>query len=322
MLWRLALVLPRRLLPDAETRLEGLTLAVTAMNAEGLDTREDAPDDPWRLTCFVNAQTLAQARAVLEGIAGTLTPRPQIAAEAVIETDWAAASAASFAPQRIGRFVVHGAHVTAPPHGVRLKIDAGSAFGTGEHATTRLCLKGLEALSKRMRARRILDLGTGSGILAIAAAHLWPASIIGSDNDPRATRAAERARRANRLAGCLRFLTAEGLEARAIERARPYDLVVANILLRPLLRLAPGMARALAPGGYLLLSGVLAQQQAALIAACRAQGLALETRLAEGEWRALILRKRACAGAGPRAAPEQYPNGGNRTVPSVRMKLL
>jgi ribosomal protein L11 methyltransferase len=211
--------------------------------------------------------------------------------ERVPDRDWLAENRRAFPPVRIGRFFVHGSHRKGPaPAGmIALEIDAATAFGTGEHPSTRGCLLALDALARRRRFRRPLDIGTGSGVLAIAAAKLLHRRVLASDVDCAAVRVAAHHVRRNGLARGVRLLCAPGYRSRAVGRAR-YDLVFANILARPLALMARDLGRAIMPGGVAVLAGLLTRQEAFVLAAHRAQGLALERRLVIDGWSTLILR--------------------------------
>lgn len=226
--------------------------------------------------------------ALLSGVTAPLARRP-VAAEG-----WLARSYASFPEQRVGRrFALRGSHLRGPtvPGRITLVLDAGAAFGSGEHGSTRGCLRALEALAPR-RPRRVLDLGTGSGVLAMAAARLWHRRVLAADVDPWAVRVAAANARQNRLAPLLRCVRANGWQGPVVRGGGPYDLVLANILARPLCAMARDLARHLAPGGRVVLAGLLAGQARAVLAAHRRGGLALVARLAEGPWTTLILRGR------------------------------
>jgi ribosomal protein L11 methyltransferase len=174
-----------------------------------------------------------------------------------------------------------------------LLIVAATAFGSGEHDTTRLCLEALQELARQRRVRRPLDVGCGSGILSLAAALLWRVPVLGSDLDPESVRVARDNARLNRLRSLVTIVGGNGYGAPAIRRRAPFDLIVANILARPLCRLAPDLARHLEPGGVAILSGLLIEQEAQVAAAHRAQGLALVGRRRSRAWSALILRRPA-----------------------------
>ena len=207
---------------------------------------------------------------------------------------WLARTYESFPEQLVGRrFAVRGTHLDGPGTSGRLllTLDAGVAFGSGEHGSTRGCLRALEAVAWR-RPRRILDLGTGSGILAMAAARLLHRAVLGTDIDPWSVRVARANATMNQLGGLLRFRQANGWRCRAVKAGAPYDLVFANILARPLCRMAGDLAAHLAPGGTVILAGLLDTQARWVLAAHRRHGLRLERTLREDRWTTLVLRKR------------------------------
>jgi ribosomal protein L11 methyltransferase len=218
----------------------------------------------------------------------------------VAEADWIAQSLAGLKPVRAGRFVVHGAHDRAhvAANAIGIEIEAALAFGTGHHGTTRGCLMALDALAKRRRARRVLDVGTGSGVLAIAAARNFRTGVVASDIDRQAVAAARSNARINRVAGFVTTLRATGTRSGAITRRAPYDLIFANILLGPLTRLAVPLARLSHAGTTVVLSGLLPGHANAALAIYRAQGLALERRLTLEGWATLVLQKRSRPGRG------------------------
>jgi ribosomal protein L11 methyltransferase len=207
--------------------------------------------------------------------------------------DWVSEVEKSFPPFCIGRFYVHGSHAPGPaPHGqIALEVNAGAAFGSGEHATTSACLLALSQLARKQRFRRVLDMGCGSGILAIGAAKLWKTPVIGIDIDPVSARVARENARINRTHAFTRFAADDGYQSLLMQRHAPYDLIIANILARPLMSMAPDLARNLAAGGTVILSGLLASQEAMVLSAHRAQGLALVRRIHRNGWSALILQK-------------------------------
>jgi len=209
------------------------------------------------------------------------------------DVDWIKLSQEGLPPVRAGRFFVYGAHDAGTvPHGViPIKIEAGLAFGTGHHETTALCLHVLSDLSKRRRFANVLDLGCGTGLLAIGAAKLWRKSVLASDIDPVAVEVTNENARANGEAPLIRALTADGLDHPALAGKAPYDLVIANILAGPLTRLAPAIARALAPGGMVVLSGLLQWQENLVLSFYRPHGLQLRNARREGVWSALTLER-------------------------------
>ena len=208
---------------------------------------------------------------------------------------WLARTQAAFPEQRVGRrFAVHGTHQEggAPPGRILLRLDAGLAFGSGEHGSTRGCLRALERVARR-HPRRILDLGTGSGILAIAAAKLLRRPVLATDIEPWAVRVAGENARLNGVGHQVRPLLASGWRGRAVRAAGPYDLVMANILARPLCLMARDLARNLAPGGVATLSGLLTWQARMVLAAHRRQGLRLIGSIQDGNWTSLIVQRSA-----------------------------
>ena len=234
---------------------------------------------------------LVAALAVAELLSGH---SPVITRGTVPVGGWLARTKAAFPEQHIGRrFVVRGSHISAPPipGRITLTLDAGLAFGTGEHNSTRGCLLALEQVARRHRPRRILDLGTGSGVLAIAAAKLLHRPVLASDIDPRAARVAAANARLNGVATLVRAIRADGWADKRIRRGAPYDLVFANILARPLCAMAHSLAQGLAPGGVAILAGLLTVQAEWVLSAHRRAGLVLRSRLADGAWTTLILQR-------------------------------
>ena len=215
----------------------------------------------------------------------------RIVEERLLERDWLLENRRAFPPLRIGRFFIHGSHWQgAPPAGaIAVEIDAATAFGTGEHPSTRGCLLALDLLARRRRFRRPLDVGTGSGVLAIAAAKRLHHKVLASDIDCGAVRVASHHVRRNGLAGRVRLVCTAGYRSRALRRL-DYDLIFANILARPLALMARDLARAIRPGGVAVLAGLLRRQEALVLAAHRAQGLALMRRLVIEGWSTLVLR--------------------------------
>jgi ribosomal protein L11 methyltransferase len=223
----------------------------------------------------------------LTGVAATLERRHTPA------EGWLARTRAGFPEQQIGqRFAVRGTHLSGPatPGRITLTLDAGLAFGSGEHGSTRGCLRALEHVAHR-HPRRIIDVGTGSGILAMAAARLLRRRVLATDIEPWSVRVAEQNVRLNRLPHLVRPLLADGWRNVGVRRAGPYDLVFANILARPLCAMARDLAANLAPGGTAILSGLLTTQARWVLVAHRRRGLQLERRLTEGVWATLVLRR-------------------------------
>jgi ribosomal protein L11 methyltransferase len=213
------------------------------------------------------------------------------------DQDWIKLSQEGLPPVRAGRFFVYGAHDAGqvPPGVIAIRIEAGLAFGTGHHETTALCLGALSDLSKRRRFDNVLDLGCGTGLLAIGAAKLWRKPVLASDIDVVAVEVTRENAAANGEAPLVRALTADGLTHPVLAQKAPYDLIIANILASPLTRLAPDIARSLAPGGMALLSGLLAWQENMVTSFYRPQGLIYRGARRSGSWSALLLERPAAA---------------------------
>lgn len=234
--------------------------------------------------------TLAGALAIAEIVTGVSADLQRTHTEA---EGWLARTYSSFPEQLVGkRFAVRGTHLTGPgaPGRMGLTLDAGLAFGSGEHGSTRGCLRAFERIAHR-KPRRILDMGTGSGILAMAAARLLRGKVLGTDIEPWSVRVATANAALNQLTPQLRFILANGWKDRRVLAAAPYDLVFANILARPLCLMAKDLAAHLAPGGTVILAGLLNTQVRRVLAAHRRHGLWLEFSLREGPWTTLVLRK-------------------------------
>jgi ribosomal protein L11 methyltransferase len=274
-----------------------------------LMTSEADPASPeaWRLDAYFSARPSAEMVAMLRALAPSAgDAEPAVAP--VEDEDWVTLSQAGLEPIRAGRFFVHTpAHRgAAPPDAISLEIDAGRAFGTGQHETTSGCLVALS----RLRAggasfSDIIDLGTGTGLLAFAALRLWPAArVAASDIDPVAIEVTEENAAINRVRlgrprGHVELAIAAGLDHPRLKLRAPYDLVIANILAGPLVELAPSVAAALAPGGRLILAGLLDHQAARVAGAYRREGLMLTGRVDRGEWPTLVMRKRRPLGRRP-----------------------
>lgn len=208
-------------------------------------------------------------------------------------TDWEAKVAQDFPPLTIGRFFVAGSHsdVAAPHAALRLVIDASAAFGTGEHGTTEGCLRAIEHLCKQRRFFRMMDMGCGTAILALGMHALTKRAVMAIDNDPVAVRVAREHVRMNRATRFVRAEVGNGYKHRPARAKAPYDLLVANILARPLMRMAHEASQHLSARGVMVLSGLLHEQEAMVLSAHRMQGLYLRTRLRVGKWSILVLSR-------------------------------
>lgn len=253
---------------------------------------------PWQLY-LAEAPEEAELERLIEiacDVAGIDAALPY-SLDRLLETDWVAESQKSLPPIVAGRFRIRGSHVTepAPPGAVDLLIDANAAFGTGRHETTRGCLLALQDIAKRRPPGRpvtpILDMGCGSGVLAMAAAKLWPCRVLGVDNDAPSIRVARDNVRANSVADTVELLCADGFRDARVKRAGPYELILANILAEPLCCMAQDVARHLAQSGTVVLSGLLTPQERQVIARYRATGLKLVRRYRLAEWSTLVLKR-------------------------------
>jgi ribosomal protein L11 methyltransferase len=265
--------------------------------AGALSAFETGPES-WRVEAYTPASLLTPevtARLSLAAVSGGALV--DIAEMPLAERDWLAENRLAFPPLRIGRFFLHGSHYRdgVPAGAVGIEVDAAAAFGTGEHPSTRACLMALDDIARRRRPRRPLDIGTGTGILAIAAARTLRRRVVARDIDAGAVRTARRNIARNGVAGVVRVGRAPGYRGRELRR-RDYDLVFANILAVPLALLAAELAKKLAPGGRAILSGLLRRQEPIVLAPHRGCGIVLERRLIVDGWSTLILRPRRRSG--------------------------
>lgn len=235
----------------------------------------------------------APDEVALDLLAAVHGARPFVVSE-VPEIDWVAKVRRELAPVVAGRFFVHGSHdADAVPAGAEpLLIEAAMAFGTGHHGTTLGCLRALDRMVARGEVRhRVADIGAGTAVLAMAAARVWPGTVIASDIDPVAVEVAQANVEANGLAGRVLCIEAAGLDSPALAAAAPFDLVFANILKGPLIALAPDMARAVAPGGQVILSGILVEQAEEVAGVYARAGFNPAEREDIGDWSTLVLTR-------------------------------
>lgn len=253
----------------------------------------EQPGGRWDVTLhFAEAPDKALVREFVAGAAGDEAAQA-ITFDTVEARDWVRASLEDLAPVPAGRFVVHGQHDRArvPPNKIGIEIEAALAFGTGHHGTTRGCLLLLDHVLKAYLPRRVLDLGTGTGVLAIAAAKALHDQVLASDIDPSSVRVARENARLNETGALITTVCATGFAAPQFAQKGPFDLVLANILANPLRQLATPMAQHLAPSAMVILSGLLTPQAAGVIAAYRARGLVPLRHLKIEGWSSLLLRK-------------------------------
>jgi ribosomal protein L11 methyltransferase len=263
---------------DVDPRLEGVTYSII---------EEDEARDVWRIDAFPTSDAEADdLRHHLGGFAGL-----KIVTEKLADADWLEMALSGLPPVRAGGFFIYGVHDRGrtPASTVNLRIEAGAAFGTGHHGTTVGCLLAYDALLKAARFPKVLDVGTGTGVLAIAAARTGSRLTVGTDIDPVSVRIARENAKVNRTGG--RFVRANGLAHPTVRAGAPYDLVFANILARPLVWLATDIGSALKPGGIAILSGLLRSQARFVLAAYLSRGFRLQRRLGRDAWATLVLRR-------------------------------
>jgi ribosomal protein L11 methyltransferase len=253
----------------------------------------ERPDGRWDITVhFAAPPDEAQIRGLVGIAAGDEVAR-DIAFDTVEAKDWVKATLEELVPVHAGRFIVHGHHDRAKikPNKLGIEIEAALAFGTGHHGTTRGCLLLLDQVLKSRAPRRVLDLGTGTGVLAIAAAKALRRRVLASDIDPLSVRVAAENARLNGVGNLIETIGATGFSAPQFAGHGPFDLVLANILANPLRQMATPMASHLAPSALVILSGLLPHQAQGVIAAYRARGLVLKRHLQIEGWSSLLLRR-------------------------------
>lgn len=299
--WKLTALAPRARIEAALLRHEDAFDWDPDIVISGSEIAEYRPDD-WQLEAWLPRKPTSRDRAAIAALFAA--PAPRFIQERLPDTDWLTHSQQGLEPIRAGRFHVHTPeHPPLSEPGLRdFCIPASQAFGTGQHATTAGCLEMLGAMKARgVVVRNCADIGTGTGLLAFAALHLWPRALAtASDIDAVCVTVVSDNARANGVAlgarpGELTMLVADGMEHPLLKARGPYDLVIANILAGPLIDLAPHFARSLVPGGHLLLAGLLESQEAQVRRACRRAGLRIAERLVNGDWSILWLRKRGGA---------------------------
>ncbi|MGB4100487.1 MAG: 50S ribosomal protein L11 methyltransferase [Alphaproteobacteria bacterium] len=288
-LWRVHLDVPVANAEIFGAVLEDEALALTVMQPP----RQDRARIEAIFAIQPDQGTLNARLAIIAAVHGVDAPACVI--ESVPPQDWLRLVAQASPPRRIGRLVVYGTHDAGkiPPYIPSLHIDAATAFGTGEHPSTHMCLLLLQEWLRRRRPRRILDIGCGSGILALAAARLAHSQALAIDCDPESVRMTRNNVRQNGVESYIRVIRGDGYRAGIVRQRRPYDLIFANIFARPLVQMADDLQRHLAPGGVAILAGLLRSQAAMVQSAHRMQRLHLLRRIHMGEWAALLLvRKR------------------------------
>ncbi|RAK66467.1 50S ribosomal protein L11 methyltransferase [Phenylobacterium kunshanense] len=275
---------PRTVAEAAAEAIEN-NLATEAVTFSILE--EDEERDVWRIDAFPNdPDERAAAVEILKGY-----PELRTVVEKLADADWLAMALSGLPPVRAGRFFVYGAHDKglAPASTVNLRIEAGAAFGTGHHGTTVGCLQAFHDLLKAQRFERVLDVGCGTGVLAIAAARTGSRIAVGTDIDAPSVRIANENAALNQCDA--RFVHASGLNDQKVRAEGPYDLVFANILAPPLVALSQDIKLALKPGGIAILSGLLRTQERRVLAAYMSKGFRLVRRLHRDAWATLVLKR-------------------------------
>jgi ribosomal protein L11 methyltransferase len=263
---------------DVDALLEGATYSIL---------EEDEDKGVWRIDAFpTTSEEADRLREVLAGFSALKTTT-----EVLADADWLAMALSGLPPVRAGRFFVYGMHDRGrtSPNNVNLRIEAGAAFGTGHHGTTVGCLLAYDRLLKRRRFGKVLDVGAGTGVLAIAAARCGATTAVGTDIDRISVRISRENAKVNKVDA--RFVHASGLGHRLVTEHAPYDLVFANILAWPLVKLAEPIRRAVRPGGYIVLSGLLRTQERFVRTAYLNRGFRLTDRIRRDAWSALVLRR-------------------------------
>ena len=304
-LWRVSLTVQARALDACEEILgpalgapghesDDWIMGVHAYSTVPLDPNaEEKPERLWRIEALcADEPDIPALRLGLKPIATAFDfDLPEITSEEVESIDWVQAALVSHPPVKAGRFHVHGQHEPVKPRSqaIDIIVDAGRAFGTGNHQSTQGCLMALDDLARRHKFRNVADLGAGSGILSFAVAKRWRVPVVGIDIDPVAADFAHDYAELNGLADLTKFVAGDGLAHPLLRGSGPYDLILANILARPLKRLAPDIRKYLKPGGRVVLAGLLDRQERYVLAAYAAQGIRLEKRICLKEWTTLVL---------------------------------
>lgn len=299
MSWKITAFAPRHVIEGALLAHEDAWDWDADIVISGSEIAEDKPDD-WRLEAWLSEKPgKAEKAAIASLFAGG---PPKFAIEKLPDVDWLTSSQQGLEPIRAGAFHVHTPdHPALTEPGLRdYCIPASQAFGTGQHATTAGCLAMLTHMKAQgLVVRNLADIGTGTGLLAFAGLHLWPRALAtASDIDQVCLTVVDDNASANCVpmgggAGEVTMLVADGMDHPLLEARGPFDLVIANILAGPLIGMAPDFAKALVPGGHLLLAGLLETQEAQVRRACRMAGMRLAARLVNGDWSILWLRKRS-----------------------------
>jgi ribosomal protein L11 methyltransferase len=263
--------------------------------ATGAASAFEITPDEWQLDAYprsplLSAELRAQLALAAAAAGGAVL---ELAEQRLRDRDWLTENQLSFPPLRVGRFFIYGSHFrgVVPAGTIGIAVDAATAFGTGEHPSTRACLLALDCLARRRRFRKPLDIGTGTGILSIAAAKLLHRKVLATDVDPGAARVARHNAARNGVARLVQVHRASGYRDRGLRKSR-HDLILSNILARPLAQMARDLARTLAPDGRAVLSGLLRRHEPLVLAPHRSCGIVLDQRLMINGWSTLVMRQR------------------------------
>ncbi len=285
--WTLVVEVPKEAAETFERALAPLANATSVFEIPGSLL--------WRVEAFAVSQPDEDAVVGAVALAAELSglPEPEIRVLPLPAIDWVAENQKSFQPIVAGRFFVHPTHYEGaiPPGATALAIDAGPAFGTGSHGSTIGCLRALEFLSRRPPRGRILDLGCGTGILALAIAKRWRRRVLAADIDPDAVATAQKNVILNRATPFVRTVRSDGLASGPVARQGPYGLIVANILARPLVDMAADIRRCIAPGGTVVLSGFTQNQENGVRAAYQRRDYHLARKEGSDGWTTFVLTR-------------------------------
>lgn len=291
--WRVWLIADSDAAEPLEAALEPMAVSLARFEEKGEGDGEDNVHRRWRIEALMTTEPdLADVALTLAAAAGKArVDLPDFHVERLADQDWLAVNRRQFPPITAGRFFVHGSYFEGePPAGKTvIKLDAGPAFGSGTHETTRGCLMAIDEILRDGVRGPALDVGCGSGILALAMAAAGQLKVIATDIDGIAAQTTGENARVNGLDHLVAAYEGEGIAGSPVVAGAPYGLITANILAEPLIALAPGLAGLLAPAGRLILSGLLTRQEEAVLAAAQAAGLVRQHAIVLGEWSTLIL---------------------------------
>jgi len=303
-LWCLRIRLPYKGLDGVIQLLESMNMqAISFGECEDALPLEDLDDQGFPIASEFYAEgyskvcpgkeIVKQNLEILSALLGV--PVPTLTLDPVDNTDWLSVCYQHLAPRQLGRYYVFGSHNPAPsdPDLIPLKIDAATAFGSGDHPTTSGCLLALDGLTEKNNFKAALDMGCGSGILAIAMAKTWPQGhVMAADNDPESVRVTKQNALLNECQ-TITALVSEGFQSPQITQAGPFDLITANILAKPLCLMAPDMKQCLKSGGFVILSGLLNRQSPDVLKAYEAEGFVLIKTYPIEDWVTLLLQKKS-----------------------------